>query len=317
VALHGADALLTQPIAYIGVSGLTIGSIISATVVFATALFAVWLLKKFVRRAQQTMGEERSHAIHIGGQIARYIIVAFGLAAAVSALGVDLSALSLFAGALGVGIGLGLRDIVRNFVGGLVLLFDRSIEVGDFIELEDGTMGEVRSIGPRATAVLTNDDVDMLVPNANLIDGKVTNWTRNRLTRRVHVPFRTALTADKEKVRDAVIEAAKAVPLTLPDAGRKRTQVWLVGFGESALNFELVVWPTLSAVKRPGRMMATYCWAIDDALRQNGIEIPLPQQEMRLRSLFGKEGDAGLEVWQDARAPSATDVEGTRSASNG
>jgi len=312
--------LFSQPIAHIGASGLTLGAIISAMFIFIGVLLIVWLLKKFVRRAQETLGEERSHAIHIGGQVARYLIVAIGLAVAVSALGVDLSALSLFAGALGVGIGLGLRDIVRNFVGGLVLLFDRSIEVGDFVELEDGTMGEVRSIGPRATAVLTNDNVDMLIPNASLIETKVMNWTRNRMTRRVHVPFRVALNADKEKVREIVLEAAKSVPLTLPDAGRQRTQVWLVGFGESALQFELVVWPTLSAVKRPGNMMATYCWAIDDALRKHDIEIPLPQQELRLRDFFGQQGEKGLRAWQgpggapsdDDRTP---DADGKRSPS--
>ena len=299
--MKSANELLTQPITYIGSSGLTLGSLISAALIFAGFLLAIWLLKKLVRKAQQSMGEERSHAIHIGGQIARYTLVAIGLAVAVSALGVDLSALSLFAGALGVGIGLGLRDVVRNFVGGLVLLFDRSIEVGDFVELDDGTMGEVRAIGPRATSIVTNDNVDMLVPNASLIEGKVTNWTRNRLTRRVHVPFRVALNADKEKVRDAVIEAAKAVPLTLPDSGRQRTQVWLTGFGESALEFELVVWPMLSAVKRPGHLMATYNWAIDDALRRSGIEIPLPQKELRLRSLFGQEGETGERIWGAAQ----------------
>lgn len=299
--MKSANELLTQPITYIGSSGLTLGSLISAALIFAGFLLVIWLLKKLVRKAQQSLGEERSHAIHIGGQIARYTLVAIGLAVAVSALGVDLSALSLFAGALGVGIGLGLRDVVRNFVGGLVLLFDRSIEVGDFVELDDGTMGEVRAIGPRATSIVTNDNVDMLVPNASLIEGKVTNWTRNRLTRRVHVPFRVALNADKEQVRDAVIEAAKAVPLTLPDSGRQRTQVWLTGFGESALEFELVVWPMLSAVKRPGHLMATYNWAIDDALRRSGIEIPLPQKELRLRSLFGQENESGQRIWGAAQ----------------
>jgi small-conductance mechanosensitive channel len=291
--LNSADEILSRPIAHVGASWVTLGSLISATLTFAAFLVAVWALKKLVRKAQQSLGEERSHAIHIGGQIARYVLVAIGLAVAISALGVDLSALSLFAGALGVGIGLGLRDIVRNFVGGIVLLFDRSIEVGDFVELDDGTMGEVRSIGPRATYILTNDNVDMIVPNASLIEGKVTNWTRNRASRRVHIPFRVALDTDKEKVREVVTEAARAVPLTLPDSGRQRTQVWLTGFGESALEFELVVWPNLSAVKRPGQMMAVYNWAIDDALRSHGIEIPLPQRELRMRSPMAGEGVSG------------------------
>jgi small-conductance mechanosensitive channel len=103
-----------------------------------------------------------------------------------------------------------------------------------------------------------------------------------------------AFGADKEKVREAVLEAARDVPFTLPDDGARRGQVWLVGFGESGLQFELIVWPTLEAVKRPKAMNAAYTWAIDDALRKAGIEIPLPQREIRIRGLFGEEGEDAL-----------------------
>lgn len=294
--MHAPEDLFSRSIASIGGASLTLGALLSAILIFAVALGAVWLLKKFVKRAQRSLDAGRAHTIYIGGQVARYLIIAIGLAVAISALGVDLSALSLFAGALGVGIGLGLRDIVRNFVGGIVLLFDRSVEVGDFIELQDGTRGHVHAIGPRATTVVTNDNVHMLIPNANLIDGKLTNWTRDHQSRRMRIPFRAALDADKAQVRDAVLEAARALPFTLPDTDERENQVWLVGFGESALEFELAVWPSLHAVKRPGTMIASYNWAIDDALRKHGIEIPLPQSELRLRSLFGREGVDGLDA---------------------
>jgi small-conductance mechanosensitive channel len=107
------------------------------------------------------------------------------------------------------------------------------------------------------------------------------------------VPFSVAYGADKAVVRDVVIAAAKGISATIPDDETHRTQVWLVGFGESGLKFELVVWPTLDAVKRPATMHAAYTWAIDDALRAAGIEVSLPQREIRIRSLFGREGDAG------------------------
>lgn len=288
--MNGVELFFSRSIVQIGEARLTVGAFLSAALILAIALAAIWVLKKFVRRAQQTLGEDRAHSIYIGGQVARYIIVAIGLAVAISALGVDLSALSLFAGALGIGIGLGLRDIVRNFVGGIVILFDRSVEVGDFIELPDGTKGEVRAIGPRATAIVSNDNVSMVVPNAILIDGKVTNWTRNRSTRRMHIPFRVALDADKERVRDVVLEAARNVPFTLPELEHQRTQIWLVEFGDDALHFELVVWPSLSAVKRPGQLVAAYNWAIHDALGANGIAIPLPQRELRFAQAPDQEG---------------------------
>jgi len=233
--------------------------------------------------------------------VGRYVIVFVGILAAASALGVDFTSLSLFAGALGVGIGLGVQDIVKDFIAGLVLLFDRSIEVGDFIELEDGVAGEIKSVGARATMILTNDNVNLLVPNSMLLTGRLTNWTRNRATRRIHVPFRVALGTDKALVRDAALEAARSVAFTLPDSDARRTQVWLVGYDDSGMKFELVVWPALEAVKRPGGMMAAYYWAIDDALRRHAIEIPWPQSEVRIRSLFRNEGDEGLRAWQGDR----------------
>lgn len=290
-------AFLDTQLLRIGGAGITLGTLIAAATILVMAGVAAWAVRLLVRRAQVRLDEARIGAVYIGGQIARYVIIFAGLAAAVSTLGVDLSTLSLFAGALGVGIGIGLQDLVKNFVSGLVLLFDRSIEVGDYVELEDGTSGLVSTIGPRATNLLTNDNVNVMVPNANLLNGSLTNWTRNRATRRIHIPFSVAYGSDKEKVKTAALEAARSVPFTLPDEGDRRAQVWLTRFGDSSLDFELVVWPSLAAVKRPGSMKAAYCWAIDDALRRHCIEIPFPQRDVRVRSFFGAEGDAAVQAY--------------------
>lgn len=312
------DQAINQPLLRIGKLTLTLEKLIAAGIIIGLALLIVCAIRFLTARSQARAGEGRAATVYVAGQVARYIVVIGALAGVISALGVDLSALSLFAGALGVGIGLGLQDVVKNFVYGLILLFDGSMEVGDFVELEDGTSGLVVAIGPRATTLRTNDHVDILVPNASMLGGKLTNWTRDRTPRRVHVPFGVAYGSDKEKVRAAALEAARAVPVTRPDEGDRRTQVWLTGFGDSALNFELVVWPALEAVKRPGGMMAAYCWALDDALRRHGIEIPFPQHDPRLRSWFGHEGEAGLAAAagrpmgpaqaQAPQAPSANDA---------
>ncbi|MCB2015263.1 MAG: mechanosensitive ion channel [Sphingobium sp.] len=305
--LTGADQLLDRSVMAIGGTQITLGTIIAAVVILVLAIFASWVVHLVVGRAQKRVGDAHIPLIYIGGQIARYIIVFAGISIAISTLGVDLSALSLFAGALGVGIGLGLQDIVKNFVCGIILLFDRSIEVGDYIELEDGSAGAVVSIGPRATTLVTTDNVDVMVPNANLLNGKLTNWTRNRATRRVHVPFSVAYGSDKEKVREAAIEAARSVPFSMPDDGSHKTQVWLTKFGDSSLDFELVVWPTLDAVKRPGSMMAAYCWALDDALRKYGIEIPFPQRDVRVRSFFGAEGEEAMRAFNNGNGSVVVD----------
>lgn len=290
------NEILSREIFSIGSAGISLQSITSAAIIIAASFLAVWLIRYLIGRAQKRLGENRASTLYVGGQVARYLIVVGAIAAAISALGVDLSALSLFAGALGVGIGLGLQDVVKNFVCGLILLFDGSIEIGDFVELDEGAAGLVVAIGPRATTLKTNDNVDVLVPNANLLGGRMKNWTRDRASRRIHIPFPVAYGSDKELVRLAALEAAAAVPFTLPDAPNRKAQVWLTGFGDSALNFELVVWPDLEAVKRPGSMMAAYHWALDDALRSHGIEVPFPQSELRLRSYYGAEGRAAIDL---------------------
>lgn len=230
-------------------------------------------------------------ALYIVEKLSTYGLIVLGVFAGVSTLGVDLSSLAVFGGALGVGVGLGLQGVVKEFVSGIVLIFDEELRVGDYIELESGQRGVVHEIGARATRIRNNDSVDILIPNSQLIQGTVTNWTLRGHTRRIRIPFRAAYHVDKEKVRDAVLEAAKAVPFTLPDSATYRTQVWLVSFGESALNYELVVWPRLEAVKRPNAIQAAYTWAIDDALRNAGIEVPMPQRDLHVRSIFGQETD--------------------------
>lgn len=259
-------------------------------------LVGAWVVGRLVRlglaRARRRIGGDQATGFYLAERVSGYVIIGVGILAAISALGVDLTSLSIFAGALGVGIGLGLQEIVKNFFSGLVLLMDKSIEVGDFIELEGGAAGEVRSVGARATMITNNDHVDILIPNSLLLENRLTNWTRERHTRRVHVPFRVAFGVDKERVRAAALEAARAVPFTLPDDGDRRAQVWLVGFGEYGLNFELVVWPSLEAVKRPGAMMAAYAWAIEDALRRHGLDIPYPQLDVHAQAVVAHQPPA-------------------------
>jgi small-conductance mechanosensitive channel len=248
-------------------------------------------------------------ALYIVQKLVTYGLVIVAVVAGLSTIGLNLSSLAVFAGAIGVGVGLGLQGIVKEFVSGLVLIFDRVLNVGDYVELEDGKRGLVREVGPRAVRIRTNDNIELIVPNSKFIDGPVVNWTLNNRTRRIHVPFVVAYGSDREKVREVVLAAARSVPFTVAESEAHRSQVWLVAFGESGLRFELLVWPTLEAVKRPAAMHAAYTWAIAEALERAGVEIPFPQVELRVRSLFGHEGDSalgalGLEPAPTARAAS-------------
>lgn len=290
---------------------VTLGALLSAAVVIAASVVAARLLGRGLDRLR-ARSRHGGASLLIVEKLVVYAVIAIGVVAGFSALGLNLTSLAVFAGALGVGLGLGLQGVVKEFVSGLVLIFDRALNIGDFVEVDAATKGLVKEIGPRATRLRTNDGVEVLVPNSRLVENPIVNWTSRGQTRRIHVPFACAYGSDKERVRRAVLEAAHALPFTLADDETRKTQVWLVGFGDSALNFELVVWPTPDAVKRPAAMHAAYTWAIDDALRAEGVEIPFPQTDLRVRSLFGREDDAALEALglnrarpQSDHAPSA------------
>ena len=282
-------ALMKLPLVQVTAQAALISLLIMAASYGAARLSRSWIAQ--LRKRSRAGANPTLYAAE---RISFFLVLFVGLIAAFSSLGLNLTSVSFFIGALGVGFGLGLQAVMRNFLSGVTLLLDRSLGPGDFIELQDGLNGEVVEVGSRATRLVTNDNVDVMVPNSFLLENRVVNWTRGGGTRRVHIPFHVAFGTDKELVRTAGLEAAEAVPFTLPDTANRRTQVWLVGFGDSGLKFELVVWPSIEAVKRPGAMHAAYCWAIEDALRRHGIEIPFHQLDLRMRSAFGHEGEAAM-----------------------
>ena len=282
-----------QPLKFFGLE-ITVGGVIAA----AIALFVAWLLSALLRRWLGRYGSRSEHVNHAAlytvSRVVHYLVLTVGALIALELAGIPISKLGLFAGALGVGLGFGLQAIFSNFISGLILLFDRSLKVGDFVELESGVHGEVRDIKIRATRITTNDNIDILVPNSEFVSGRVVNWTLRDGSRRMRIPFGVAYGASKDEVKLAELEAAAEVPFTVDLEGARRPQVWLVEFGDSSLNFELVVWLTTDATKRPGAVKAAYLWALHSTLQNHGIEIPFPQRDLNVRSLFGHEGDAAL-----------------------
>ena len=218
------------------------------------------------------------------GRIGRYLLFAVGLVVVLSTAGFNISTLAVIGGGLGVGIGFGLQTLFANFVSGIVLLLDRSLKVGDFVDLQSGVRGCVVEIAIRYTRVSTNDSVDVLVPNSEFVNGRVTNWTFDDTNRRIHIPFTVAYGTDKLLVRDAGLAAAQRIDGIIVDDAQRAPDVWLVAFGESSLNFELVVWVNHSLAAAPGHTHATVLWALEDELRARSIEMPFPQRDLRIRS---------------------------------
>ena len=282
--LNPAIALLSSAAFTVGEREISLYMILKAGVIALVLIWFASVLSTFiqgrVRRAQSLTPSAQTligHAVRIGLLFGAIIM-------ALNVIGIDLTALAVFSGAIGIGIGFGLQAIFSNLVAGIIMLFEGGIKVGDFVDLDQGLTGEVKEIGIRATRVTTNDNVDILVPNAEFINNRVTNWTLREGFRRMRFSFGVAYGTDKELVRKAALEAAEGVPHQLMGTGARAPEVCLTGFGDSSLDFELVVWLAPEAVKRPGRVNADYTWALETALTKYGIEIPFPQRDLHFRS---------------------------------
>lgn len=258
--------------------------VIAIALIFLTFI-GMSLVRKGLGRMSNRVSEHTSAQLYIVGRILHYVILVSGILLALSILGISFSKLALVISALSIGIGLGLQSVVHNFISGLILLLEKSLKVGDFIELDSGVTGEVIDISMRATLLRTNDNIDILIPNSVLTSGNVVNWTLSDNIRRFRIPFGVAYGSDKEQVKQAALDAAASIPYTLNKPSYEPS-VWMTGFGDSSLNFELGVWVASKQVKRPSALQSDYLWALDDQLRKYQVEIPFPQRDLHLRSGF-------------------------------
>lgn len=282
-----------QLLKFAGIS-ITIGGLVGAVLAFLLAWGASVVLRRALKRYGERNHSANQAALYTLSMLLHYSLLAIGMFLALDSIGVSLGKFAVFAGALGVGLGFGLQAIFSNFISGLILLFDRSLKVGDFVEVGADMRGTVRAINIRATRITTNDNIDVLVPNSEFVTGRVVNWTHGSENRRIRVSFSVAYSADKELVKKAALEAASRVPFTLATEGDKRPQVWLTNFADSKVEYMLVVWLTAEAARRNAAISAAYLWEIDTAMRAHGIEMPFPQRDLNLRSLFGLSGEAAL-----------------------
>lgn len=306
---QGVQPLLDYELVRVAGLELTVGNLAGAIVL----LLLFFAASRVASRALCRYGERRgadAASVYTISRVVRYSLLAVGFLVALEVAGIPVSKFTVFAGALGVGLGFGLQAIFNNFISGLILLFDRSIKIGDFVELESGVHGVVRDIKIRATRISTNDNLNILVPNSEFVSGRVVNWTLLEAARRMRIPFGIAYGTDKERVKKAAIEAACEVPFTLAHDGPRGPQVWLVDFGESRLEFQLIVWVNAEATKRPSTVKAAYNWALHSALERHGIGIPYPQRDLHLRSVFGREGSEAFALLQGRALPvEAADAE--------
>ncbi|MEP6809144.1 MAG: mechanosensitive ion channel domain-containing protein [Chthoniobacterales bacterium] len=212
-------------------------------------------------------------------QVVSNAVLVIGVLIVLTNTGINLGALAVFAGAIGVGVGVGLQKIASNFISGLVILVERPISIGDRVEVGD-VIGQVEKIRARCTIIRTNDNISMIVPNSKFIEEPVTNWTYGDPRVRFRIPIGVAYGSNLEKVREALIAAGKGNEHTLDEPA---PSVFLNQFGDSSIDFELVVWSS-DMSHRPRRYKSDLYFAIAKNFEAAGIEIPFPQRDLHIRS---------------------------------
>jgi len=274
--------LLSRELFFIGKTPITLFSILQFfIIIIATIWISRILLRGLSRVARKRKGVRKS-VVYSVTRLINYLMLVVGVIIALSVIGFDFSNLVIIIGALGVGLGFGLQTIFNNFISGIIILFESQLKVGDYIELETGLRGEIREINVRSTVITDNDGIDVLIPNAEIINHKVLNWTMKVPYRRIQVPFSVAYGTDKELVAKLVIEAAKKVPYTLDRVGVPAPSVRLIKLGDNGLEFELVIWVKEKLTKRSRKTRSEYLWEIETALSANNITIPFPQRDVRI-----------------------------------
>jgi small-conductance mechanosensitive channel len=256
-------------------------SLFQIFLLIALLIVVFWIssrTKRFLfNRFLTNSGLDRSLQYAIS-QVASNVVLVVGIFIVLENTGIHLGALTVFAGAVGVGVGFGLQNIASNFISGLVILAERPITIGDRIEVA-GVAGQVQQIRARSTVILTNDNITMIVPNTKFIDSPVTNWTYGDPRVRFRLPVGVAYGSDVNKVREALLAAGRENPNTLKDPA---PNVFLDKFGENSIDFELVVWSSEMSA-RPRRYRSDLNFAIEEKLREAGIEIPNPQRDLHFR----------------------------------
>jgi small-conductance mechanosensitive channel len=276
-------AWINTPWFTLGKTPITLGSIVGLVAILVFVWWFSSIVERTLRRvALHGRSREVSSTVYAFTRLVRYIVWIVGTLVGLTYLGFDLTSLALLGGAIGVGIGFGLQNIFSNFISGIIILVEKTLKIGDFVDLQSGVRGTVTAISMRYTRVTTNDSVDVLVPNSEFINQRVTNWSFGERNRRIRVPFGVAYGSDKRQVREAGIAAAKTLHGIIID-DTHAADVRLVSLGESTLDFELLVWVGPELIGKPGGTHARLLWALEDELNRRGIEIPFPQRDIHIR----------------------------------
>ncbi len=240
-----------------------------------------WLVEKVLIRSSLEMGARQAIAT-----IIRYFVIVVGVIIILQTAGINLTALHVLAGTVGIGVGFGLQNIASNFVSGLIILFERPIRIGDRIEVGN-VQGDVSAINTRSTTVVTNDNIAIIIPNSKFVTENVVNWSITGSNVRFRVPVSVAYGSDLRQVVALLEGVARGNKDVLDDPP---PSVRFLAFGDNALELELRVWST-TLTHRKALLVSDLNFAINEVFQAQGIEVPYPRRDIRI--LTGGTGEAG------------------------
>lgn len=274
---------------------------------FSIALMTFYvsrLIRSTLNGTVKRKGNISDATIYTLGRMIHYFILIVGSCLAFISIGFDFSNLFILASALTFGLGFGLQSAANNIVCGIRILMERKLKIGDYVELYNGSKGRITEIQLQHSVLCTNDGSEIIVPNSELIDKMLMNWTMSHDFKRLHIPFSVDSQCDKEFVRQIIIEAAHKVCCTVSNSVAKQRklhepQVWLVSFEENRLNFELVVWVSMAIKAFTASREADYVWEIESALRAHQITLPVAKKKL----YFEQEKNLSSPLFSNALSP--------------
>ena len=266
-----------QPLVHLAGGPITLSSLLAGLVLIVVAYFLAGLASRAVNRllVRREVGHGARFALT---KITRYLVVLVGALVAIMSLGIRLDAVLAASTVVLVGIGFGLQNIAQNFVSGVILLVERPVARGDFVQIGD-VCGSVTDIGMRATRVVTRDEVTIIVPNSELITAQVINHSVPTTNLRITVGVGVAYGSDTARTREVLLQVAAADPDLLADPA---PEVRFEDFADSSLNFALLAW--IANPREDLRIASRLRFAIDAAFRAAGIQIPFPQRDIHVKS---------------------------------
>ena len=288
IQLYKVWGIANQPLFYINKTPLSIFKLLIALFIFVIGFFIAKFYKHYIHNLASRSRSVTESTQTLLSNLGHYFIFLITFFVVLNVLGIDLSSIALVAGALSVGIGFGLQNIISNFVSGIILMLERSVKIGDYIEIDSNTRGRVTDIKMRSITVNTNSNIDITIPNQSLIENQVINWSMNDRIKRFEIPFGVAYGTSPQKVIEVVLNAVEEADCKNIFKTKERyTRVVMTGMGDSSVNFELFVWIAGKEIFYPKRTTSKFLIIIYDALYANGIEIPFPQQDIHIRSIDG------------------------------